>query len=108
MATRGPWSVKGIDSKAREAALQAARSEGVTLGDYLNRLLLEAESEDAQSGPSDTTSPMENMKPEEKQHIFEETGFVPDAQVRGLEAITKLASRIENSENRSTLAISVH
>ncbi|MAP96251.1 MAG: hypothetical protein CMK07_14995 [Ponticaulis sp.] len=106
MATRGPWSVKGIDSKAREAALQAARSEGVTLGDYLNRLLLEAESEDAQSGPSDTTSPMENMKPEEKQHIFEETGFVPDAQVRGLEAITKLASRIENSENRSTLAIS--
>ena len=43
MATRGPWSVKGIDAKAREAALQAARSEGVTLGDYLNRLLLESE-----------------------------------------------------------------
>lgn len=49
MATRGPWSVKGIDSQAREAALQAARNEGVTLGDYLNRLLLEADRADAKS-----------------------------------------------------------
>ena len=43
MTQSGPWSVKGIDHRAREAAREAARDEGMTLGEYLNRLLLEEE-----------------------------------------------------------------
>ncbi len=42
--TQGPWSVKGIDPKARELARERAQRQGVTLGQYLNSLLLEADS----------------------------------------------------------------
>jgi len=42
-----PWSVKGIDGKAREIAKDAARSQGKTLGEWLNVKILESASEDA-------------------------------------------------------------
>ena len=41
MSNYGPWSVKGIDQRAREAAREAAREEGLTIGEYINRMLLE-------------------------------------------------------------------
>ena len=36
-----PWSVKGIDPRARARAKTAARKEGMTLGEWLNRVILE-------------------------------------------------------------------
>jgi len=36
-----PWSVKGIGDDAREAAKQAARRSGLTLGAWLNSVILE-------------------------------------------------------------------
>lgn len=36
-----PWSVKGIESEAREAAKYAARRSGMTLGEWLNSIILE-------------------------------------------------------------------
>lgn len=42
-----PWSVKGIDGKAREIAKDAARSQGKTLGEWLNMKILEAASDEA-------------------------------------------------------------
>ena len=36
-----PWSVKGIDSDAREAAKDAARRRGMTLGAWLNTVIME-------------------------------------------------------------------
>ncbi len=39
--TQAPWSVKGIDPKARSAARERAERRGVTLGQYLNSLLLD-------------------------------------------------------------------
>ena len=36
-----PWSVKGIDQEAREAAKDAARRSGMTLGEWLNILIKE-------------------------------------------------------------------
>lgn len=95
MATRGPWSVKGIDSKAREAALHAARSEGLTLGDYLNRLLLEAEAEAESGGSANAPSGTANQ------------GAAPEPhQPTGIMALDQLAKRIEATEARSSLAIS--
>ena len=35
-----PWSVKGIGDDAREAAKQAARRSGMTLGEWLNSVIL--------------------------------------------------------------------
>ncbi len=43
-----PWSVKGIDGKAREIAKDAAMSQGQTLGQWLNQKILESASEDAE------------------------------------------------------------
>jgi localization factor PodJL len=41
--TQGPWSIKGIDPRARSAAREQAQQRGVTLGQYLNSLLLDEE-----------------------------------------------------------------
>lgn len=46
MSERGPWSVKGIDQRARAVARDAARLEGITLGEYLNKLILEESRDD--------------------------------------------------------------
>lgn len=34
-----PWSIKGVDFDAREAAKEAARRDGVTLGEWMNRAI---------------------------------------------------------------------
>lgn len=44
-----PWSVKGIEPEAREAAKLAARRAGMTLGAWLNHMILES-GEDAAAG----------------------------------------------------------
>lgn len=49
-----PWSVKGIDGKAREIAKDAAMSQGQTLGQWLNQKILESASEDAEQKPRAT------------------------------------------------------
>ncbi|MEO0982066.1 MAG: peptidoglycan-binding protein [Pseudomonadota bacterium] len=83
MTDRGPWSVKGIDQRARDAAREAAREEGMTLGQYLNRLLLEENGREA--GLSGDPKP---RKPE-----------------NATNALDRLARRLESAEARSTLAI---
>jgi localization factor PodJL len=50
MTAGAPWSVKGIDPKAREVAKDLARRSGMTLGEWLNRVILEDE------GPDEITS----------------------------------------------------
>ena len=41
MTAPAPWSVKGIDPRAREVAKELARREGMTLGEWLNRMIVE-------------------------------------------------------------------
>ena len=36
-----PWSLKGIEPEVREAAKEAARRSGMTLGDWLNSVILD-------------------------------------------------------------------
>jgi localization factor PodJL len=38
-----PWSIKGVEPQAREAAKTAARRAGMTLGEWLNTVLLDAD-----------------------------------------------------------------
>ena len=54
-----PWSVKGIEPEVREAAKHAARKAGMTLGEWLNTVILD-QSEDA-----DVEKPAEAGAPEE-------------------------------------------
>ena len=35
------WSIKGVDFDAREAAKQAAQRQGMSLGDWLNEIIVE-------------------------------------------------------------------
>lgn len=39
MKSNAPWSVKGIERNAREAAKEAARREGMTVGEWLNQMI---------------------------------------------------------------------
>jgi localization factor PodJL len=55
-----PWSVKGIDPKAREVAKDLARRSGMTLGEWLNRMILEDE------GPEDVASESYFTDPRER------------------------------------------
>lgn len=43
MTAAAPWSVKGIEPKAREIAKDLARRSGMTLGEWLNSMILEDE-----------------------------------------------------------------
>lgn len=81
MSQYGSWSVKGVDDRARAVAKEKARLKGITLGDYINNLLLEGHSE---AGPRDYFEPARPTRPE---------------------ALDGLAQRIEAVEARSTLAI---
>ena len=85
MTDRGPWNIKGIDQRARAAAREAAREEGLSLGDYLNRLILEEAAETSSSAA----------------YGSREGGASRDA----AGTLDQLTRRIEAAEARSTLAI---
>lgn len=90
MSQYGSWSVKGVDDRARAVAKEKARLKGVTLGDYINNLLLDGHSE---AGPRDLhASPYAPYAPP----------HVPGTHHNPLDT---LAQRIEAVEARSTLAI---
>jgi localization factor PodJL len=45
MSKAVPWSIKGVDFDAREAAKEAARRSGMTLGDWLNSVIADQAAE---------------------------------------------------------------
>ncbi|MEM7494248.1 MAG: hypothetical protein AAF296_12775, partial [Pseudomonadota bacterium] len=83
MSNTGSWSVKGIDNRARAVAKQRARQQGVTLGDYINDMLLKGHSE---AGPRDLQECLQNELAEPS-------------------ALDRLTQKLEAVEARSTLAI---
>jgi localization factor PodJL len=89
--TQGPWSVKGIDPKVREIARERAHRQGQTLGQYLNSLLLEAD-----SGPVrdvDLSEPLPRA--------------ADDSDLRRMsQEIDQLSQRLEASTSRASRAIS--
>lgn len=84
-----------FDQRAREAAREAAMAEGITLGEYLNRLLMTAD---------DHPQPMETPYSYTRRTApMQATGHggMPDSAA----ALDRLTRRIEATEARSTLAI---
>jgi TPR repeat protein len=95
-----PWSVKGIDPKAREIAKDLARRSGMTLGEWLNQVIME---DDPLDGQPALQAPAPGWAVQDR----------PAAAPRSLEevhrvtsALDRLSERIEAAENRSTHAIS--
>ena len=100
MTAGAPWSVKGIDPKAREVAKELAARAGMTLGEWLNRSILDGE-----------TPPAPARRPEAARE-FPQQGTRdpfdrPEADLRRLtEVLDRLADRLEGSEGRTGQAIS--
>lgn len=121
MATNSPWSVKGVDPEAREAAKIAARKQGVNVGRWLSQTILAAASEELRSKRSDSDQRFsdngQNMNGPREVRREEPAYDNPPRQDNApsgppaltaeavLESIQKLASRIEQSEHRTTEAI---
>ncbi|WP_300378100.1 peptidoglycan-binding protein [Henriciella sp.] len=93
MTKQGPWSVKGIDHRAREAAREAAREEGLTIGEYINRMLLE----------EDDSSSMSQYRHGRYTNAMEDMPQASRARSGG--AFDQLIERLEAVEARSTLAL---
>jgi len=128
MTAAGPWSVKGIDPKAREIAKDLARRSGMTLGEWLNQMIIDGgESEPPpfeappQPAPySDTrrrvldelyreartarTNPPPLRQPEPR--FYDQRPSDAPEVTRVARALSDLSLRMEAAEQRSTLAIS--
>jgi len=79
MTSNAPWSVKGIEPNAREAAKDQARRAGMTLGEWLTRRIQDEADEGGEAG-SAARGPLSK-------------------------ALDRLTARIEIAEQRSTLAV---
>ncbi len=90
MSSGTPWSVKGIDPRARAVAKTAARKEGMTLGEWLNRVILD----DGETDPWDGA-------------LTGYPGFSGNDDNAALNAVVeRLTDRLEAAERRSTQALS--
>ena len=87
----GPWSVKGIDPRTREAAKSAARRAGMTLGEWMNHLLMGETAPPAHESARFTAPNSLSLVSGDKHNLQD--------------AIEDLAERLEAAERRSTLAI---
>ncbi len=118
MTTAGPWSVKGIDPKARELAKDLARRSGMTLGEWLNQMITEGESEsddDLDYAPAHARpEPRYESRAEHRSDMraemrpsSREIRLSSDAELKRVaRALDALTTRVEAAEHRSTLAIS--
>jgi localization factor PodJL len=111
MASTSPWSVKGIDPEAREAAKIAARKAGLTLGAWLNQTIRSAATEQLRNGgqsqmpPQPQPYPYGGMPPPPGAgQNYNPQPPAPTMQAI-FESIQKLSSRIEAAEIKTTAAI---
>ena len=107
MSARAPWSVKGIDPKAREIAKDLARRSGLTLGEWLNQMITEGGEDDAiplGRKPADYLGPDRRDRSRRLEDAYHEDD--PDNLTRVTRALDELSERIETAERRSTLAVS--
>lgn len=82
MKSNAPWSVKGIERDVRETAKEAARREGMTVGEWLSQVIYAA------SDPESSNGEIEGLK-------------ISDL----VTAIEHLNKRVINAESKSVAAV---
>jgi localization factor PodJL len=109
MTAASPWSVKGIDPKAREVAKDLARRSGMTLGEWLNRMIIEGDGPNADQRVDTESAPnrayLEIVKDDAPPRI-EIAEHPADEVGRVAIALDRLTQRIEAAEGRNAAAIS--
>lgn len=108
MTAASPWSVKGIDPKAREVAKDLARRSGMTLGEWLNRMIIEGDGQAADPRLAGDDAPnrayLEIVKDDAPPRI-EIAEHPADEIGRVALALDRLTQRIEAAEGRNAAAI---
>src|SRR4051794_19356132 len=103
MTAAAPWSVKGIDPKAREVAKDLARRSGMTLGEWLNRVILEDDVPEDVFSEADFHDRARRLADAPRLRPARPAlAGRPDDLVQALDRLT---DRIEASETRTGLAI---
>jgi localization factor PodJL len=104
-----PWSVKGVDPEAREAAKIAARRAGLTVGQWLSQTIRHAATEQLRNGGRGTaavdgSSAMANIPPAESLSGAHPQPPAPTMQAI-FESIQKLSARVEAAESKTAAAV---
>ncbi len=106
MSAAAPWSVKGIDPKAREIAKDLARRSGMTLGEWLNSMIMDDPDEDEGITPLPRRTPIPDpYDRRSRSRRLDDVYGAEDDTVRVGASIEVIAGRLEAAERRSTVAI---
>lgn len=106
MTAAAPWSVKGIDPKAREIAKDLARRSGMTLGEWLNSMIMDepdADEDGVATLPRRSPIPDPYDRRSRTRRLDDAYGE-PDLGRMGA-SLAVIAERLEAAERRSTVAI---
>lgn len=115
-AAAAPWSVKGIDPKAREVAKDLARRSGMTLGEWLNTMIMDDEDDGVQPLPRrphaaeiferrGRSRRLDDAYDAEPRDLGRDTSPADDTLHRVAASVEAIAARLEAAERRSTIAI---
>ncbi len=107
MSAAAPWSVKGIEPRAREIAKDLARRSGMTLGEWLNTMIMEDGDDDdgvvpLSRRPHATDSYERRSR---SRRVDDAYGAGEEPWQRLSASIDAIAGRLEAAERRSTVAI---
>ena len=106
MSAAAPWSVKGIDPKAREVAKDLARRSGLTLGEWLNSMIMEEEDDDGVVPLARRPYVPEPYERRSRSRRLDDAyGASEDVFHRLSASVDAIAARLEAAERRSTVAI---
>ena len=107
MTAAAPWSVKGIEPKAREIAKDLARRSGMTLGEWLNTMILEDGDDDDGVVPLGRRAhAAATFERRGRSRRLDDAYGADESEWDRLGAsIDAIAGRLEASEQRSTIAI---
>ncbi len=114
-----PWSVKGIEPETREAAKEAARRSGMTLGEWLNSKILDSADEPESAptprhqrpsaGRGEASIRLEDIAEQlsriaRREQDTAPSGYVSETRLEDEENLAKILNRIESNERQTVEA----
>jgi localization factor PodJL len=114
-----PWSVKGIEPETREAAKEAARRSGMTLGEWLNTKILDS-TDEAEPSPvtrhqrpsaarGETSIRLEDIAEQlsriaRREQNTAPASYVSETRLEDEENLSKILNRVESNERQTVEA----